>query len=527
MFQHHPAHLVPAEAAVQELIHQAEEAGNFQLSLLILIPNRMKKIILITGILCALVGYTFAQNEEDVLRYSMIEYSGTARYVGLGGAYGAIGADFSSLSTNPAGIGVYKKSEFTISPGLFFNSSESNFLGTRLDDGKNQFALGNLGLVLVSEVPDRLDKNPIKNYQFGFGINRQKNFNNRVTMQGINSSSSLLDAYLDYAGNKNPNLLNDFDTRPAFDTYLIDTLSGVSPITYINAYDYLGGFTSALQQKTIETTGSMNEFVMSGGLNFNDQIYFGLSLGFPYIRFEQRSTFKEFNQTPERDLDEFTVVENLETRGSGFNLKMGTIVKVLPELRLGAAFHSPTWFNNLTDRWNTTTAAYYTNGDSFVIRSPNGEFSYDIKTPWRFSTSAAYLVNQIGFISAEYEFVDYSTGRLRPSSEFVNQNNTISQSFASTHNFRVGAEVIYGMIQFRGGYMYRMSPFASDLNDASANIFSGGIGMRSKEFFVDAAVSYQTSGMDYYLYNSPNYSAMANLNSNNFNFILTIGYRFD
>lgn len=487
----------------------------------------MKRFILVIGIVCSFYTFSLAQNEEDVLRYSQIDFAGTARYVSLGGAYGAIGADFSSLSSNPAGIGVYKRSEFTISPGLFFNSSKSNFLGNRLDDGKNQFAIGNLGMVLVSEVPDRLEKNPIRNYQFGFGINRQRDFNNRIVMQGTNESSSLLDAYLDYAGNKNPDLLNVFDTRPAFDTYLIDTIPGETPFTYLNAYDYIGGFTSALQQKTIETSGAMNEFVMSGGLNFNDEIYFGLTLGFPYIRFEQRSTYKEFNQTENRDLDEFTVVENLETRGSGFNIKLGTIVKVLPELRLGAAFHSPTWFNNMTDKWNTTTAAYYTNGDSFIAQSPNGEFSYDIRTPWRLSASAAYLVNNLGFLSAEYEYVDYSKGRLRPSSEFINQNNTISSNFTSTHNFRVGAEVIYSMMQFRAGYIYRMSPFANETNDGSANVFSGGIGFRSNEFFVDAAVTYQTSNMDYYLYSTQTASAMANLDNNQFNLILTIGYRFD
>lgn len=73
----------------------------------------MKRFILVIGFVCSFSIWSIAQNEEDVLRYSQIEFSGTARYVGLGGAYGAIGADFSSLSSNPAGIGVYKRSEFT------------------------------------------------------------------------------------------------------------------------------------------------------------------------------------------------------------------------------------------------------------------------------------------------------------------------------------------------------------------------------------------------------------------------------
>jgi len=162
----------------------------------------MKKIILITGLLYAFSFSILAQNEEDVLRYSSYNIIGTARYLGLGGAYGAVGADFSSLSTNPAGIGVYKMSEFTISPSIFFGNSESFYNGRTLDDGRNNFALGNVGIVLVGKPTDRLDKNPVENYQFGFGLTRMNDFNNRIIMEGKNDQHSLLDTYLEYAGNK-------------------------------------------------------------------------------------------------------------------------------------------------------------------------------------------------------------------------------------------------------------------------------------------------------------------------------------
>lgn len=487
----------------------------------------MKKFILITGLLYLVLSSAFAQNEEDVLRYSSYNVIGTARNMGLGGAYGAVGADFSSLSTNPAGIGLYKKSEFTISPSIFFGNTESNYNGRALDDGKNNFALGNVGIVITGQPTDRLDKNPVKNYQFGFGLTRLKDFNNQVIIEGINEQSSLLDTYLEYAGNKNPEYLNAFDTRPAFDTFLIDTIPGQSEYSYVHAYDYLGGFTSALQRKTIETSGSMNEVVLSGGINISDKIYFGLTFGFPYMRYKQKSAYQEINQTLEPDLDQFTVYEELETKGSGFNLKLGTIIKPTPFLRFGAAFQSPTWFNNITDRWNSTTEAYYTNGDYFQAQSPYGEYTYDIKTPWHVSASAAVILGRMGFISADYEYVDYSNGRLSPTSDFSNTNDVINNNFSQTHNLRFGAEFVLGIMQVRGGYAYKMSPFVDDVNDGSLQVISGGVGYRTQAFFVDAALSYSSSAGDYYLYSSDLYSAKAGVESGDYNFILTLGYRFD
>lgn len=76
----------------------------------------MKKIGLITLLVYLFANLAYAQNEEDALRYSNVHLLGTARYMGLSGAYGAIGADFSTLSSNPAGIGLYRRSEFSITP---------------------------------------------------------------------------------------------------------------------------------------------------------------------------------------------------------------------------------------------------------------------------------------------------------------------------------------------------------------------------------------------------------------------------
>ena len=489
----------------------------------------MKRFILITGLLYLITGGMLAQNEEDVLRYSNTQLMGTARYQGLGGAYGAIGADFSSLSSNPAGIGLYKKSEFTISPSLYFASTESSYYGSVNEDSRNNFALGNAGIVLTMEPVDRLDRNVVENFQIGFGINRLRDFNNQAYIEGVNSENSILDTYLEYAGNKNPENLNAFDTRLAFDTYLIDTIPGADPYTYVNAYSYIGGFSSALQRKSIETKGSINEWVLSGGMNVTDRYYFGLTFGFPYIRYNQSSTYNEQNLTgPERDLDEFSVREQLETRGGGFNIKVGAIARLMPWLRLGVAYHSPTWYNNLNDSWNTRMNAYYTNGDSYSAQSPYGDYTYDIQTPWKALGSIAVLFGGRGLISADYEYIDYSNAKLKPAIDFSNANTIINNSFTRANNFRLGTEWNFGLMQVRGGYAHFGSPFESGVNDGKVQSYSAGLGFRSKEFFMDAAFVYSVSDQDYFLYGTDLIETMPAKNTYSaYNLLFTFGYRFE
>lgn len=489
----------------------------------------MRRFILAIGVLCFLTADLSAQNEEDVLRYSNVRLQGTARYLGLGGAYGAVGADFSSLSSNPAGIGLYKTSEFSISPSLYFANAESSYNGNLSEDSRNNFALGNAGVVLAMEPVDRLDRNPVANFQIGFGINRLKDFNNRIYIEGVNDQNSLLDTYVEYAGNKNPENLNAFDTRLAFDAFLIDTVPGVDPFTYVNAYSYIGGFSSALQRKSIETKGSINEWVLSGGMNLSDRFYFGLTVGFPSIRYDQKSTFNEVNQTePEKDLDQFNYYENLETRGGGINFKLGAIARPLPWLRVGAAYHSPTWYNELNDRWETRMNAYYTNGDFFEYRSPIGEYTYDIQTPWKAIGSVALFFGNLGLISADYEYVDYTNGQLKPTLEFSDKNNIIENSFASAHNIRVGTEWRVGVMQLRAGYANYGSPFESGINDGQLSSYSAGLGYRNKLFSIDAAFVYSTSEMDYYLYGTDDIETNPSKNIYDaYNVMVTFGYRFE
>src|SRR3954466_4771231 len=103
----------------------------------------MKKItFILVGFSIYIPSLIFAQSDIDALRYSQSSLTGTARYVSMGGAFGALGADFSSLSYNPAGIGLYRKSEFTFTPSIYAEKTTSDFLGTSGSDSKFNFNIG-------------------------------------------------------------------------------------------------------------------------------------------------------------------------------------------------------------------------------------------------------------------------------------------------------------------------------------------------------------------------------------------------
>ena len=137
-----------------------------------------------------LTALCFSQTEIDALRYSQLQYGGTARFTSMAGAFGALGGDFSALSTNPAGIGIYRRSEFTFTPSFYNQKTTSNFMGNSLDDYKYNVNFNNAGIVLSYYEPE--SKNVWKGVMFGFGYNRLNNFNNRISMSGKNDRTLFL-----------------------------------------------------------------------------------------------------------------------------------------------------------------------------------------------------------------------------------------------------------------------------------------------------------------------------------------------
>lgn len=475
----------------------------------------MKRIIFVLLISLAFVNYSGAQNEVDALRYSQFFQGGTARSAAMGGAFGSLGADFTSLSINPAGIGFYKTSEFTITPSVYTGLAQSEYMGRSAEDLKYNFNLGNLGLVLAFTPKGN---SGWKGVQFGMGINRLNNFNNRIVIEGDNMKNSILDDYYNKAVGTAPDDLDPFDTQLAFDVYLLDTIGGLTD--YITAVPH--GKTR--QSKYIDRNGSINEMVLCLGGNYNDKLYIGGSLGFPFVRYFENSTYTEkdvYDSIP--GFKQFNIKDDLETTGSGFNFKFGLIYRITDWVRFGASVHTPTFYT-MHDVYSRTMDAEFDTGKKGP-KEAKSKFDYELTTPLRAEAGLSFIISKFALISADYEFVDYSSSRLRSNTyKYNDENKAIELKYIAQSNIRAGLEFRIAPVSLRVGGAYSTSPFRSGLNDGSRISYSGGIGFREKGYFIDLAYVYSRTGEDYYLYPSVPEAAKTTFTSHNI--MLTLGLKF-
>jgi hypothetical protein len=497
----------------------------------------MKKILSAILLSFLTLSVVYGQNDIDAIRYSQPFFGGTARGMGLAGATGALGADFSSASDNPAGIGMYRKNEFTFTPAINFSSSSSSFLGTQTDAQKANanINIGNLGFVWTRNFDEKRVRG-WKSISFAIGANRLADFNSSTYYTGYNNSNSLVNNYLEElnanGGEPSANIATDvpFDANLAYSTNLITQSNGIytSPVA--------GG--GVQQSNLITTSGNITEYLVSIAGNYNNKLYMGLTIGIPSIHYNYASNYTETNVNNNiAGFNNFTLTNNVNTTGTGVNAKFGLIYRVNDYLRLGAAVHSPTYYS-LHDSYSSSMTTDLTSGVTTAY-SPYGSFDYSLYTPWKFVGSAAIIFNKYGFISADYEYIDYSQAYYSfynggsSDIDYQNaQNNLISTKYGPTSNFKVGAEIALDIFRIRGGYAMYGSPFNSGYGvsgfDNSANYITGGVGFREHNFFLDLGLvhSLNHTFQQPYTLAAGEQAPGANITSFTNDFLVTIGIRY-
>lgn len=467
----------------------------------------MKKVIYI--VLAVLLGLEVnAQGVEDALRFSRMNYQGTARFNAMGGSFGALGGELSALMINPAGIGVYRNSEFTFSTALLNNSLESNFQNSLINQSTVNFNIPNIGFVNSYKG----NPNGWKNYSFAIAHNRVNTLKAEYLFRGTNrEGSSFLDPYVADLNDVFPNTddlitYNAFPFGPAqaFQTFAIDTFRNNFGELY---YDrWLLGEESIDQRKDVEQRGRQSETFFSFGGNFKDKFYLGGNLAVQSLRFEQEVVrTEEYNySTPPppgvTDINRYRESSSLLTLGTGFNFKLGMIYRITEALRIGAAFHSPTYYG-MSEDFIMDSYSEFSDGNVYESDVVESNYDYNLRTPWRFNASLAYVLGNQGIINVDYEYVDYSTARFDDDRNFDYDysfiNNRISEVLTQTHNLRFGTEIRLDPFVLRGGFRYESNPYGDNtiLNpDESRKTYSLGGGYRYKNFNFDLA--YSLSQMD-------------------------------
>jgi hypothetical protein len=492
----------------------------------------MKKIVLLIGIV---VFFTTAEGQysSDALKYSQNFPAITARSLAMGGAFTSLGGDFSSVYNNPAGLGLYRKSEIVFTPSMNFSSTKADYLGKSNNEFRSQFFVGSAGFVGTRYT--NKDKG-IVSASFATGYVRQNNFGNYTYIRGTNAANSLTDYFMGNAQGKNPESLDAFYERLAFDSYIIDTIPGSN-------YEYQTPvFLPTDQRKTIDTRGGQGTWSFALGLNVSNVFYIGMGIGIPMLNLDKTSVHSEFDTNPNHDFSQFQFTEDLHVNGSGFAMNFGAMMRLLEIMRIGASIQLPTYYHLHEHYYNTLYSAYK-NGDFYnaVPTDANGDklsegtFEYKLYAPLKVQGGISVQLGQMGIISGDIEFINYSNMHLNEAdsySDFSGINNDIEAAYKSVVNLKLGGEVRFNNFSVRLGGGYYPSPCSSiktpDIYSYIGTVpdsyeeLSTGLGYRNNFFFFDIGFSALMHKEDYNLY----YDNVANLKQVQYRLLTTIGLRF-
>ena len=476
----------------------------------------------------------FAQLAGDVLRYSYLQPGGTARYLGAGGAFGALGAEYSSLSNNPAGLAMFRSNELVVTPSLKFSRTEAALPGSEaLEDTKSNFGFDNIGFIF-NTTPN---SSKWKTFNVGIGLNRLNNYHQSIYYQG-DATGSILNGFFANAqsvvnGGGDETNFDPFSSMLAFDANAIYYQDNVL------TSDFVGNETALLNRtQTLNTSGRMNEMVLSFAGNYDEKLMLGATIGVPFVNYRLEGEYQESDPGGGVNgavpyFSGLTYTEFLKTEGIGFNLKMGVTYRVNQMLRLGAAFHTPTYLG-LTDTYSNTFTYDYEDGGGSVqgeeLLSPDGISDYRLKTPWRAIGSAAVLFRKYGFLSADVEVVDYSANAFNLTADVASADNQlverelnkeVQRAYRQTTNIRIGGEAALDNFRLRAGVNLLGKPQAGETGYNLA--YTAGAGVRGESFYLD--LGYRLSKGKGSI--SPYAGApVASIVSTNNEVLLTLGFKF-
>jgi hypothetical protein len=449
--------------------------------------SKVLKFILLAGLLTPVL--LKAQTFNDALRYSQTQALGTARFMGSGSAMGALGADFSVIGTNPAGLAGFRKSDLVISPGFWSVRTRSQIQGSKdpaFDESANRIGLSNVGVVVASNPPG----GKWTTINFSFGLQRVADYQQEFSFDG-RTEGSIVERFTALADGRALSELSDFEEGLAFDAGAIYG-PGTNGL-YNNDVQSTPGFT--LQKSQFGTLrGRSNELSLALSGNYAEKAMLGFAIGIPFYQFNSDKSYQELDP-----MDLIPVFDRLEYReilrasGTGVNAKFGAILMPIPQLRVGLAVHTPTLLN-ITENFNNTIQYTYSlpTARTTTAESPQGRFEYRIITPWKALGSLGYIIPGFGFISAEAEYVDYSNASFAFKNASLEDriyqrelNDDIKRRLGGALNIRTGIEYAYSIWRARAGLTWEGSPFRGD-NQYNFG-YSLGAGIRENAFFADIA----------------------------------------
>ncbi|MEP3211231.1 MAG: outer membrane protein transport protein [Maribacter sp.] len=461
----------------------------------------------LTFIVLLVCSIASAQNITDALRYSSENLQGTARFQGLGGAFGALGGDLSALNINPAGSAVFNNNLGTVSGTVYNRDNAISYNGNLTASSPNYAEINQAGAVLVFKSTNK-DAGWSK-VALAFNYDITENFDDNIYAsgtsaegidnyflnfaQGVPFGDILLqegefieDAYLDIGASQG------FGDQQAFLGYfggLIDPAVNENDNT---AYISNAGYTNVNQEFSRITSGYNSKFTLNLASEYNDRLYVGASLNFHSILYNQYDEFTETGYNADSEIQRTTFDNRLFTQGAGFSLNVGAIAKLSDFVRVGGSYQSPTWYrleDELSQRISSDLAddnINFINFDRINIFP-----TYRIKTPAKLTGSLALIFGKNGLLSFDYGYQDMSKAELSPTSDanFAAVNTDIANELGAVSSFRLGGEYRIERFSLRAGYRFEESPYENANTIGDLEGISGGIGYNFGSSRLDLALN--------------------------------------
>lgn len=546
----------------------------------------MKKIFICAAALATFgLGTASAQDIYKVEQVSTSDLDGDARFVGMGGAMGALGANISAMSTNPASTGLYRRNDMSLTAGLLAEPYNGTM---QLGAGKTKGSFDQVGFVYSVDLENA---SGVKFVNMGFNYHKSKNFKNYIGMNnvalpkfmdnGVPQGMSQSWQFCDLAANLEGNLLDlgyDPDrelTTPttllAYDTYLIDAVDengesvGERDVridryvpSYANRYNYHRA-----------QWGGIHDYDFNLSLNINERVYLGAVLGVHNVDMHSALLYDEelFQNGNVNDTGGYTMFTEETLTGSGVDGKFGLIVRPIEEspFRVGLSVTTPTAYDLESRAYAQLSTPYLDANGNTCSQNVELTNTYRIRTPWKLDVSAATTIGTRLALDAEYQMMNYSSASVRYAnteswqagnfSTDVYLQDEINKYLKNVHTLRVGAEArLSNNFSARLGYNYVTSSFDKDaylnllvdgssyyyatntdyVNLGATNRFTAGLGYHCGSFYFDVAYLHSRQNADVYAfhYNLEDRNGVKNdLPVQKFNLIrnqamFTVGFKF-
>lgn len=508
----------------------------------------------------------FAQSDLDAYKLSKNDLRGSARAMGMGGAFGALGGDMTGVAINPAGIGSYTTAEVATTLNFANTRTEGNFNTSATEMSKFKFNFDNISY--IGTLP--LAGDAVKSINFGFAYNRLKNFDRKFIAQGKNQAS------LSHYMAKRAKGYAETDIEMRRDYYPLDDKDWTAVLGYnswmieplaSNPSAWQSALTSDPQSTSLymHEKGYINSYDFNFGFDISEIVGVGASLSVTDISYHLTSQYDEYLK--EGSNSRYFLMDNwLSTEGAGVQAKVGVILKPINEFRIGIAYHSPTWYN-MTDSYEAQTehnlegfltAHSATDYESGILNTyyANGEIGshtdYELKTPDKWVFSAASIIAQRAIISVDYELTNYKNMTLKDDyGRELGNNAYIKQDFRLASTLRAGLEVRFTpRVSGRIGYAWMQSPLSTEFKnqdegylaepvgsvphytlEGDTHHFTYGLGYRfTKNFYGDVAFVMKWQEDDLYAFPADDHGLYSpvkgTLKTNTFQGLVTLGYRF-